>query len=94
MTAEEVKIVKKAIDHYGADMQETVAMEELAELIKEISKIKRNESGISELSEEIADALIMIYQLIIIFGNIDRVREQMSVKLERLEKRIEAAKDD
>lgn len=80
---------EKAIETYGKDMQLTVAIEELSELIKEICKNKRGEDNRDNLIEEMADCCIMLEQLVIIFNikeaEIDRVMDE---KLSRLESRL------
>ena len=45
---------------YGEDYQTTVCMEECAELIQAISKMKRGQSRRDNLLEEMADVLICI----------------------------------
>ena len=82
--------LERAIETYGKDMQLTVAVEELSELIKEICKHKRGADNREAIIEEMADCYIMMEQLQIIFDipyfSIDRVVNQ---KLDRLEKRLE-----
>ena len=56
-------VVKRAIEHYGKDVQSTVCMEECAELIQAISKEKRGKSDKSHLAEEMADVIICIEML-------------------------------
>ena len=53
-------IIVESIEHYGSDMQTTVCMEECAELIQAISKMKRGKGLKSNLIEEMADVLICI----------------------------------
>ena len=56
------------IDHYGKEAQMCLAMEECAELIQAINKLKRGkENALSGMTEEIADVLIMIEQLEVMF---------------------------
>jgi len=40
MTKEQEAVLKRALDHYGIDNQLTKAVEEMAELTKEICKLK------------------------------------------------------
>lgn len=56
-------IISKSIEHYGEEIQSTVCMEECAELIQAISKMKRNEDNKGNLTEEIADVLVCIETL-------------------------------
>lgn len=74
----------EAVRAYGKQSQLVMAMEEMSELTKELSKNIRGEKNVSAISEEIADVEIMMEQLKVIYGNraeVDRVRGE---KLERL----------
>lgn len=84
-----MKILEKAIETYGKDMQLNVAVEELSELIKEICKNKRGEANRANIIEELADCYIMMEQIAIIFeiGN-DAINEVAVKKIARLEKRL------
>ena len=71
-------ILEKAIKHYGAENQMAQTMEESAELIQAISKCLRYKDDIEvkqHVTEEIADTIIMISQLEIIF---DTKEEQIT----------------
>ena len=82
-------ILKKAIETYGKDMQLTVAIEELSELIKEICKNKRGADNRKAIIEEMADCYIMLEQLAIIFEIPNHAINEVSAsKIERLEKRL------
>lgn len=83
-------VLEKAIEKWGKEAQTIVAMEECAELIKEGSKMLRGQGNIDHLIEEIADVMICIEQLEIIYDidNGDVLTEQV-FKLDRLEKRLE-----
>lgn len=83
------EIIEKAIETYGPEMQKTVAVEEMSELIKEICKSKRGEHNYLHIAEEIADVEIMLEQLKLIY-NISRLVEvQKQKKLNRLQERID-----
>lgn len=74
----------EAVRTYGKQSQLIMAMEEMAELTKELSKNIRGAKNTSAISEEMADVEIMLEQLKVIFGNrseVDRVRCE---KLDRL----------
>lgn len=79
----------KAIDIYGELNQKVVAIEELAELQKEICKDLRGKGNRINLTEELADVEIMLEQLkemyLIDTQALDLIKRQ---KLERLDKRI------
>ena len=81
--------LEKAINVYGKDMQLTVAVEELSELIKEICKHKRGADNRDAIIEELADCYIMLEQMIIIFGiTDDELYDKYEEKLDRLEDRL------
>ena len=84
------KIVAKSIEHYGADLQSTVCMEECAELIQAISKEKRGKSDKNHLTEEIADVTICLEMLMQIYEIPDSsVNHWIDVKMKRTEQRME-----
>lgn len=94
------QINNETMDRYGIERQSLVAMEELSELQKAISKLVRNPEektkplefkGLrNNLIEEMADVLICMDQLII-FYKIDRseIQELIQAKQERQAKRLE-----
>ena len=82
-------ILKKAIETYGADMQLNVAVEEFAELTKEICKHKRGRDNTEAIIEEMADCYIMLEQMQMIFGiDITAIVDVVNTKVKRLEKRL------
>ena len=79
-------LLQKVIDKYGTTLQSTVAMEELAELIKEISKVIRGNKNADGMIEEIADVLIMIEQLKLMYNISDEeIESEISDKMYRTE---------
>ena len=62
---EQIKVLKKAISFFGEEMQIFVAVEEMGELLQELSKFKRREGDVNNIIEEIADVEIMMQQLLI-----------------------------
>lgn len=78
---------KKLIKHFSAEHQQTVAIEELSELIKEICKHQRGMGNVHHIAEEIADVTIMIEQLIIMFGCSAEVELLKEQKLQRTKER-------
>ena len=82
--------IDRAIETYGKDMQLTVAVEELSELIKEICKYKRGADNRKAIIEEMADCYIMLEQLSLIFDIPNHaINEVVDKKITRLEKRLE-----
>ena len=94
------KIIDETLDLYGIERQSLVAMEELSELQKAISKLVRNPEertkplefkGLkNNLIEEMADVLICMDQLIE-FYHIQRpdIQDIIQAKQERQAKRLE-----
>lgn len=94
------QIIEETLDRYGIEMQSLVAMEELSELQKAISKLVRNPEESTKplefkglrhnLIEEMADVLICMDQLIE-FYHIQRpdIQELIQAKQERQAKRLE-----
>ena len=82
-------IYEEAINRYGIQHQSIVAIEELSELIKEITKACRNLANQDHMAEEIADVIIMINQLIIMYGiNREDIDLFIQYKIHRLEKML------
>lgn len=87
MTQErEIAILEGAIKKFGIRPQVIVAIEELAELQKELTKRLRGKGKVEALHEEMADVSIMLNQLELIFG--DPIEEEIA-KLERLERLVQ-----
>lgn len=99
---QENTIKMRSIAWYGPDTQTTVCMEECAELIQAISKLKRynpedpnNKVGrkelIENLTEEMADVLICIDMLTEIYGlKLSDVRRMIHHKVWRMKRKMEA----
>ena len=84
----EREIEQEAIQTYGAQSQIIVAIEELSELIKELTKHLRGEDNLNHISEEMADVRIMLEQLAIMFGNSYSVDVWKYKKITRLAERL------
>lgn len=65
-------IYRKALERWGKELQLNQAIQEMAELIKEITNHKRPQpsryNNYTEIAEEIADVQIMLDQLGVIFN--------------------------
>ena len=88
------EIYADAIDKWGVETQCIVAIEEMSEVIKSITKWMRlpfpeEENAIPSIIEEIADATIMLEQLRMIFDINNAVCEAMDAKVMRLKRRVE-----
>lgn len=103
LSPEQADAVKmRSIARYGNEMQTTVCMEECAELIQAISKLKRynpedptNNVGRSELIEnlyeEMADVQICLDLLVEIYGlKPSDLRRMIDHKVWRIKRKLEA----
>jgi NTP pyrophosphatase (non-canonical NTP hydrolase) len=89
MNKEYDDVFMKALNTWGGEAQENMAIEECSELIKAICKIRRA-SGSQEfknLIDEIADVTIMMRQMAIAVGE-DQVEERIAFKVDRLRERL------
>ena len=73
MTVE--KFVKYIMDKNGKNYQFTIAMEEMSELIKELSKNIRGENNRNEIAEESADVFMCLKEIFCFF-DIDELEIQ------------------
>lgn len=88
------EIIEAAIKKYGVVMQTVVAIEEMSELTKELTKALRGKENIEGIVEELADVYIMLNQVQMMFGiSDDRVQEMMDLKIQRLDRRIKKGAD-
>ena len=82
-------IFETAIAVYGESLQKQVAIEEMAELTKEICKDFRGSGNKERIIGEIADVQIMLSQLMIIYDFKDwELSGEMARKLARLSERL------
>lgn len=77
-----------ALGKWGQKMQAIVAIEEMSEVIKEITKLMRGELNREHLAEEIADATIMLEQLRNMFNINDSVSSWMDYKVAELQRKV------
>jgi len=89
---ERIRIYEAALCKYGPKSQMQVAIEEMAELTKELCKVFRTKKGTAPekegLIDEISDVAIMLEQLQFIFSLNGMIEERMDFKIERLAKRL------
>ena len=89
-TYEERKAVyDAALGKWGAKMQATVAIEEMSEVIKQITKMLRGKLDREHMAEEIADATIMLEQLRQMLNINDSVESWMDYKIAALKRKVE-----
>lgn len=88
-------ILKQAINTYGVDSQTDMAIEEMSELTKALLKNRRAKKSPEtcnyeltrdDIIEEIADVVIMLKQLIMMYDRNNEVQKQVDFKIDRLGK--------
>ena len=93
MTKYQLERVRQILEHYGEASQYDIFVEECAEAIQAVQKLKRSDhtnyiKRTDNLREEVADVLIIAEQMRRYVGA-DKVDEIISEKLDRQIKRIE-----
>lgn len=95
-TTNRPEVLQECVDTYGAEAQVDMAVEEMSELTKALLKYRRKEAQDSKdleaarenILEEVADVIIMLTQLIMIYGGRDLVQETIENKVDRQIKRL------
>ena len=86
---------KQAIETYGVRAQKLMAIEEMSELTKEICKDFRGKMEREHLIEEMADVLIMLDQMLLLYKiSGEEVGLMRIKKVERLKERLEKQNDE
>lgn len=94
--------IKTIADHYGFELQSEKTIEELAELIATIKHLKKRDENAADhlvnFIEELADAKIMIDQLIYLSDKIApddmKVEQKIEYKIQRTLERMWATEPD
>lgn len=94
MKSHQIETCKSIANHYGKDHQVLIAIEEMSELTKELCKYFRRYDRKKEIIEEVADAQIMLEQLIELFGINNEVDRMIDYKLNRQIRRMEQERSD
>lgn len=89
----DTEVLNAAIAHYGTLNQKIIAIEEMGELTKEITKELRGMGDTKHIAEEIADVEIMIEQLKLIYNAHESVNAFKKMKVERLSQRMKQAEN-
>lgn len=98
-------LLKQVLRANGADAEIDVAIEEMSELTKALLKHRRAtnfgtqpcnsyldiNTTKQDIYEEIADVIIMLSQLMIIFNCEDEIHKQLETKITKLEKNLESS---
>lgn len=83
-------VIRAVIDRNGHKMQTVIAIEEMSELTKELTKSIRGEDRHKEILEETADVMICIRQIKEMYNLKDEELQNMiNRKLDRLRERLE-----
>ena len=83
-------VIRAVIDRNGHKMQTVIAIEEMSELTKELTKSIRGEDRHEEILEETADVMICIRQIQEMYNLKDEELQNMiNRKLDRLRERLE-----
>ena len=86
---------KQAIETYGVRAQKLMAIEEMSELTKEICKDFRGKLDREHLIEEMADVLIMLDQMLLLYKSRGEEVGLMRIKkVERLKERLKKQNDE
>ncbi len=80
---------RSAIEAYGDYEQRQIAVEELAELIVALKHYERHRVGSDAVVEEVADVIIVLAQLVAMFGE-EAIEAKVAEKSERLMRQINA----
>ena len=90
-----INTYKQAIALYGEKAQKLMAIEEMSELTKEICKDFRGLLDREHLIEEMADVLIMLDQMLLMYKiSGDEIQQMRERKIERLKGRMDKANDE
>lgn len=81
------EIIQLAIQTYGKEAQTRMLFEEMAELQNALCKLSRGRGTVSDVCEEIADVMIMCFQMAQIYG-VTRVEQLATFKMRRLADRL------
>lgn len=88
-------ILKKNIEFNNIETEQVIIMEELSELIQEVSKHYRKKGSIMHLLEEMADVYICLEELKLLTGiDVHDIEAAMSVKYERIRNDMESEKGE
>ena len=81
------RIALAAIDRWGIEHQKTKCIEEIGELLSEMSREQDSRTTKWLIAGEIADVMILMEQLRIIYGQ-TRVDSMLEIKANRLAERL------
>lgn len=85
---ENYELYRRIMNEYGITIQESVWVEELAELQQALSKYIRGRYSIGNIAEEVADVEICLEQIKQYMDIDDFVKEKKGQKIERIKERL------
>lgn len=97
------EVLQLAVNVYKKEAQVDMAIEEMSELTKALLKDRRAEKSPEtwnyertrkNIFEEIADVIIMLTQLIMIYGGREEIQEYINIKVRRLEEQLNSQKTE
>ncbi len=84
------QLYREAISRWGEESQIVMAIEEMAELTQQLTKVLRGQVSLTKLGEELADVEIMLEQLRVMKPDVARFADDWKHdKLERLRERLD-----
>ena len=93
MALDQLKILESAIETFGVARQTDKAIEEMAELTQALKKFEYPEKDLQELHDdvisELADVVITVSQLIMIYDTENDLDRMIEFKLDYLSRKIE-----
>lgn len=87
------EICSTALHKWGVQAQIEMMVEESGELLQALMHYRRRRSSLEDVHGEIADVLIMCWQMRLIFGS-EGVDAKLQEKLDRIEKRQFSKRDE
>lgn len=90
---ENKEVYIEAIKQWGDVAQVFMFIEEVGELLQEISKQYRGKSSKDKIAEELADVQIMLEQMTILFNAEDLINTFKYNKINRLKMRLKSLKE-
>ena len=81
------RLALAALDRWGVEHQKKKAVEEIGELLTEMSREQDSRTTKWLIAGEIADCMILLQQLRIIYGK-SRVDSMLEIKINRLAERL------
>tara|TARA_Y100000361_G_scaffold152325_1_gene171512 strand:+ start:998 stop:1288 length:291 start_codon:yes stop_codon:yes gene_type:complete len=88
----DIEILRDAINKFGAESQVKMAIGEIGELLTMFGREEQGRANSDEWVSEIADVLIMVTQLGMMYGQ-EKVQKTIDFKLERLRVKLNKPND-